>query len=101
MGNIQDRRSLLAGMLASLWLAAPFMNVVASAQLLPRPTLDIHTHLFGVEDAAEVRRILYDSDMNLAQAAWEDARVGRVLELLKQHEPQLGKEDLRGFEWHY
>ncbi len=52
--------------------------------------------------AAEVRRSLYAAHMNLAQAAWEDGRVSRVLELLKQHEPPPGKnEDLRGFEWHY
>ena len=41
--------------------------------------------------AAEVRRNLYASHMNLAQAAWEDGRVSRVLDLLKQHEPQPGK----------
>ena len=51
--------------------------------------------------ADEARRNLYVSHMNLAQAAWQDARVGRVLDLLKQHEPQPGAEDLRGFEWHY
>ena len=51
--------------------------------------------------AKEARRSLYVSHMNLAQAAWEDAQVGRLLELLKQHEPQPGEEDLRGFEWDY
>lgn len=51
--------------------------------------------------AEEARRSLYVSHMNLAQAAWEDARVGTVLDLLKQHEPQPEENDVRGFEWHY
>ncbi len=51
--------------------------------------------------AHEARRNLYFSHMNLVQAAWEDARVGRVLELLGEHEPKPDEPDLRGFEWHY
>ena len=40
----------------------------------------------------EARRNLYISHMNLAQAAWDDSNVGRVVDLLKQHEPQAGEE---------
>lgn len=47
------------------------------------------------------RQNLYVSHMNLALVAWENARVGRILELLKQHDPRPREEDLRGFEWHY
>lgn len=50
MSNAHDRRPFLAGVLASLWLAAPFMNAVASGQILPCPTLDIHTHLDDWQD---------------------------------------------------
>ena len=39
--------------------------------------------------------------MNLAQQAWEEAAVPRVLELLDQQRPKAGEPDLRGFEWHY
>jgi hypothetical protein len=39
--------------------------------------------------------------MKLAQVAWEDAQVGRLLELLGEHKPKPGEPDLRGFEWHY
>ena len=53
------------------------------------------------EKELEARRRLYVADMNLAQAAWEDARVGRVLELLEQHGPGSPSDDLRGFEWFY
>ena len=53
------------------------------------------------ENARLAQRRLYVSDMNLAQAAWEDGRVGRVVELLEQHGPGTASENLRGFEWHY
>ncbi len=53
------------------------------------------------QEAQRARRLLYLSHMNLAQAAWEDNRVGRLRELLQQHEPLPGEEDLRGFEWYY
>ncbi|HEV3117378.1 MAG TPA: protein kinase [Gemmataceae bacterium] len=47
-------------------------------------------------------RQLYDADMNLAQSAWEDTRVARVVDLLELHRPKsLLDEDLRGFEWYY
>ena len=49
----------------------------------------------------EQRRMLYTSDMNLVQSAWEADNVNRVIELLNAHRPQPGQVDLRGFEWHY
>jgi len=53
------------------------------------------------ERAETARRYLYVAHMNLAQQAWETANVGRVLELLEDHLPKPGAEDLRGFEWSY
>jgi WD40 repeat protein len=47
------------------------------------------------------RQILYASQMNLAQRAWEVGNVGRALELLEAQQPHGGQEDLRGFEWRY
>jgi WD40 repeat protein len=45
---------------------------------------------------------LYISDMRLAQRAWEDNQIGRLLELLEGQRPEkTGGEDIRGFEWHY
>jgi eukaryotic-like serine/threonine-protein kinase len=52
-------------------------------------------------DAKRVRRLLYVADLDRAQQSWKDADIGRVLELLTQHEPNAGKPDLRGWEWHY
>ncbi len=45
------------------------------------------------------RQLLYASQMKLAQAAWDEANVERVHELLTAHQPAPGQEDLRGFEW--
>jgi WD40 repeat protein/serine/threonine protein kinase len=45
---------------------------------------------------------LYIAHMNLAQAAWDNAQVGHVLELLNRHgEPRPDATDLRGWEWFY
>ncbi len=53
------------------------------------------------EEAARVRRLLYVAQMNLAQMAWENNQVARVLELLESQLPQEDQEDLRNFEWFY
>jgi hypothetical protein len=63
-------------------------------------------HIAGLErnraeaEAKRALRNLYEAHMRLAQNAWEEARVKRVIDLLEQHRPKNG-EDLRGFEWHY
>lgn len=48
-----------------------------------------------------VRRLLYISQMNHGQIAWEATRLDRVWELLNDLKPKPDEEDLRGFEWHY
>jgi WD40 repeat protein/tRNA A-37 threonylcarbamoyl transferase component Bud32 len=60
------------------------------------------------EQGHEVRRQrdlsranLYNANMNLAQHYWQDAQLGLVVDLLKQHEPQAGTNDIRGWEWYY
>jgi WD40 repeat protein/serine/threonine protein kinase len=47
------------------------------------------------------RRLLYASDMNLAQQAWEAGTIERARAALERHLPQAAQEDLRGFEWRY
>jgi WD40 repeat protein len=47
------------------------------------------------------RRLLYASQMNLAQQAYEVANTPRAVELLEAQRPGPGQEDLRGFEWRY
>jgi len=39
--------------------------------------------------------------MNLAKWAWDEANVGRVVQLLDLHRPRPGRPDLRNFEWFY
>lgn len=57
-------------------------------------------------DAAEttsdkLRNVLYASDMNLVQAAWETGNISRAVRLLERHRPHPGETDVRGFEWYY
>jgi WD40 repeat protein len=47
------------------------------------------------------RRYLYAANSDLLQAAWNDRRIDRVVELLESMKPQGNQSDLRGFEWYY
>ncbi len=47
------------------------------------------------------RRNRYAAAMKLAQEALKSGDVGQVVRLLEEQRPPAGKEDLRGFEWHW
>ncbi|MBS1790010.1 MAG: AAA-like domain-containing protein [Acidobacteria bacterium] len=47
------------------------------------------------------QRLLYSSDMNLAQQSRDQFSNARIQELLRRHIPQPGQPDLRGFEWYH
>ena len=47
----------------------------------------------------QLRRTLYDADMELVQAAWEGGRLGEVIRLLDRE--KADNPDLCGFEWNY
>jgi len=49
----------------------------------------------------KLRRVLYASEMNLLQVAWEQNDFQQVTTLLNETRPKPGETDLRGFEWHY
>jgi serine/threonine protein kinase/type II secretory pathway pseudopilin PulG len=51
------------------------------------------------DQANQIGRQLYASDMNVAFQAWEKGDPIRVEQLLEEHRPKTGQEDLRGFEW--
>jgi eukaryotic-like serine/threonine-protein kinase len=53
------------------------------------------------EEAAFSRRLLYAADMRLAGDAYRHNDVTLLREVLMQHIPAAGEEDLRGFEWHF
>jgi WD40 repeat protein/serine/threonine protein kinase len=53
------------------------------------------------ESQRQARRLLYASDINLAQQALSLNNLGKARRLLDRHRPQPGEEDLRGWEWRY
>jgi WD40 repeat protein len=48
-----------------------------------------------------LRRSLYASDIQLAQAAWNNGSSDGMNDVLERQRPGPGDDDLRGFEWHY
>ncbi len=48
-----------------------------------------------------LRRSLYVSDIQRAQAAWDSGNRDVMCDLLEQQRPGSGDDDLRGFEWRY
>ena len=55
----------------------------------------------ATESQQQSRRLLYASDMNLAQQSLLQNNLGKARRLLDRHRPQPGEEDLRGWEWRY
>ncbi len=55
----------------------------------------------ATESQEQSRRLLYASDMYLAQQELKDNNLGHARRLLDRHRPQPGEEDLRGWEWRY
>jgi serine/threonine protein kinase len=53
------------------------------------------------ESQEQSRRLIYASDMNLAQQALKLNNVGKARRLLERHRPKPGEQDLRGWEWRY
>ena len=46
------------------------------------------------------RQLLYSAHMNLAARDWRDSSIVRMRDLLTQHMPGSGQNDLRGIEWY-
>ncbi len=55
----------------------------------------------ATESQEHSRRLLYASDMNLAQQSLKLNNLGKARRLLERHRPQPGEEDLRGWDWRY
>jgi len=49
----------------------------------------------------QLRRLVYISDMNVADHALREGNIGSAVILLKKHVPKDGQSDLRGLEWRY
>src|SRR5262245_37490548 len=83
---------LLAGSLVSSFLAAEAIGEKGRADKEARK---------AIEQRDEARWNQYVSDMNLAQQAWEEAKLDRTLTLLENHRPKPEDKDNRGWEWHH
>jgi WD40 repeat protein/tRNA A-37 threonylcarbamoyl transferase component Bud32 len=88
-----------------LWVRAEALRGVAEANELDAK--DAKRKADDATDEAHRRlnestRTLYASEMKLAQEAWNEAKRGRLRELLDRQLPENHRgPDLRGFEWHY
>jgi WD40 repeat protein/serine/threonine protein kinase len=105
---------LLAGLIVSSIAAIQFQNLAEERSkerkdaVKAREDADSEKEKAILQEALAVRQRdaathqLYVSQMNLAERAWEEGNVGRVLELLEGQQPErTDGVDLRGWEWHY
>ncbi len=86
------RTSLALAKVDEQWKAAEHEREVARA-----------AQAKATDEAARNRRLLYDSDMQLAAQLWKSETVNArvVAELLESHVPRPGEDDLRDFAWRY
>jgi WD40 repeat protein len=91
--------ALLAGLGVSLGQMRRAKQAEAQAENRSAELADVNAELADVNRT--LRGANYIADMNLAQHAWEENNLVRTRQLLDQHRPKRGEEDLRGFEWHY
>jgi WD40 repeat protein len=81
------------------------VSVVALATVLGT-TIAYNSRLRGAVTIAEhegfkTRRLLYSSDVRLAQDAWDAGQFQNAIGILAQHIPGRGQPDLRELAWHY
>ncbi|HEV2666644.1 MAG TPA: AAA-like domain-containing protein, partial [Blastocatellia bacterium] len=92
----RQRAAYRRGLLRAAAIAAVIIAVVASLAIVA-----IRQRNRARQQEETNRRLLYAAEMNLAGQAWEDAGIPRMMDLLNNHLPKPGQEDLRGFEWYY
>ncbi|HEY7424853.1 MAG TPA: protein kinase, partial [Gemmataceae bacterium] len=87
---------------AAIWLSHAHDNAVKLLKREEEARQDAVAMGKQAEGLAEDnRKNLYAARINLAQQAWEKGDLAKARELLNSLRPQMGQEDLRGFEWHY
>jgi WD40 repeat protein len=92
----RQRAAYRKGILRAATIAAVILLAIASLAFVAIGQRNLAR---AAEEAN--RRQLYAAHMNLAAQAWEDAGVARMVDLLNNHVPIPGQEDLRGFEWYH
>ena len=99
MPDVEVRRQRAAyrkGLVRAAAIAAVILVAIASLAFVA-----IRQRNIARAERETNRKQLYAAQMNLAEQAWEDAGVARMLDLINNHMPKPGQEDLRGFEWYH
>ncbi len=87
---------------AAVFLLLALVGSTAALVLIVREQSETaHARDLALERERSLRRNLYVQDMRLAWQALRDGEEERMRGLLDRHIPEVGQEDLRGFEWHY
>jgi WD40 repeat protein len=92
----RQRAAFQRGLLRTAAVSSAIMALVAGLAISERRTAQRE-----VQQRRLKGQYLYAADMNLAQQAWERRDLARALELLEEHRPHPGEDDVRGFEWRY
>jgi serine/threonine protein kinase len=104
LGRWGRHNPLVAGLSAAVVLVAAlgFVGVLGQWQVAVAQEQQAKNERDQVRALNDrLQRTLYAAHMNVAQHAWQAGNIERVQELLKEHRPKAGENDLRGFEWHY
>ncbi|HAB19961.1 MAG TPA: hypothetical protein DCE44_26460 [Verrucomicrobiales bacterium] len=97
---------LLVGAAVSIWQATRAITA-RQAEHEQRTRAEANeTRALASEEAArraerETRQRLYAADMVAAQHALAEGNLGQARDYLRNHIPEAGQPDLRGFEWRY
>ena len=101
LGRFLFRHRKAAGVL-SVMLAATLALFVGSFLAISNAYQLVKTERLEVDKQRDrLARLLYTSDIRLAQQDWQQGNYDRCVELLERHQPTKGEADLRGWEWHY
>jgi WD40 repeat protein len=97
---------LVLGLLASTWMFAmerqARQRALAAEEEARKKQAETETARQKLQNIErQNRNNLYVAEIRLAYAAWQEGRLKVALELLKNHLPEPGREDPRGFEWRY
>src|SRR5262249_37448741 len=92
----RQRAAYRTGLLRTASVASVIVIVMAALALTA-----VRSAVERQKEALQKSRLLYAADMNVALQAWNEENEERAEQLLDEHRPRRGEEDLRGFEWRY
>jgi WD40 repeat protein/tRNA A-37 threonylcarbamoyl transferase component Bud32 len=104
LGRWCKRNPLVAGLTGAVFLVLLAGIAISSMYAIDARREKIRADekaLLADATAEEAEANLYVARMNVAQTDWDNANVGRVLEMLEPYRQPAGKRDLRGWEWFY